>query len=266
MNLLRGWYALTHRELKKWIQQPILLFMGIVQPTIWMGLFGKAFGGAVSAGGSQAAVAAAFGTSDYFSFVAVGMPAFVVLFTAVFSGMSIVWDRRMGFLGKVLSTPVPRGAVVGAKMGSAVVRSLVQATIIFGLALAFGLRLSAELHWFSLPLVVLGLLLMSLGLAGLFTAIAVRSTRWETQMAVVNLLNLPLLFASNALYPVSIMPSWLQPFVPWNPVSHATDLARQLLLFETDWALVAGDLVFLAGFAALFAGVGWWMSTRYLSK
>jgi len=76
-----------------------------------------------------------FGTSDYFSFMSVGIVSFVTLFTTMFSGMSIVWDRRLGFLNKVLSTPVARGAIIMSKVFNAVIRSIIQAAIVLGFAL-----------------------------------------------------------------------------------------------------------------------------------
>jgi len=254
---MRGYAALLGRELKKWYQQPFNLFMGVVQPIVWMALFGKAL---------AARGAVLSGDEDYFSYMAAGMPSFVVLFTSVFSGMSIVWDRRLGFLSKVLSTPVSRGAVVLSKMTAAVVRSLALVVAILLVAFLLGLDVGAGFTWYSLPIMLFGLGLMGFGLAALLVSVAVRSTKWETQMALVNLLNLPLLFASNTLYPISAMPEWLQVVAHGNPVSYATDLSRQMLLDGPRWEAVLVDLGFLGAFAALFAGVGIWTSWRYLSK
>jgi ABC-2 type transport system permease protein len=104
------------------------------------------------------------------------------------------------------------------------------------------------------------------GLSSIFILIAIRSTRWETQMAVVNLLNLPLLFGSNALFPTKQMPGWLQAFARINPITYVTDATRQLLLFSTDLTQLAFDFAFLAGFALIFSTIGLLLSWRYLSK
>jgi ABC-2 type transport system permease protein len=217
---LHGLWALTNRELKKWYKEPIILFMSIIQPIIWMGLFGKAMNiGSIFASTSipvppgvdpelisKQIMEQAFGTSDYFSYMSVGILSFVVLFTAMFSGMSIVWDRRLGFLNKALSTPVARGSIIFAKVFSAVVRSLVQAGIVLTVAFLLGLQLSSSFTVLNLLGVFAALFLVCIGLSSIFILIAIRSTRWETQMAVVNLLNLPLLFGSNALFPTGLMP------------------------------------------------------------
>jgi len=114
---LHGLWALTNRDLVKWYKNPIQLFISLIQPVVWLGLFGKAlnFGSFISSqpGITSAEVTAinlqTFGTANYFNFLGAGMLAFIILFTAAFAGMSVVWDRRFGFMNKALSTPVGRG-------------------------------------------------------------------------------------------------------------------------------------------------------------
>ncbi len=268
---MSGLTALTGREIKKWLKNPTVLFISLVQPIIWMGLFGKAFnlGAMIPPGITSSGVnpITSFLGTDYFSYMAVGMLAFVVLFATMFSGMSIVWDRRLGFLNKVLSTPASRGSIVMSKVNIAVIRALVQAAIVLVAAVLLGLAFGAAFNPVYLVAVFGALFLMSIGLAALFVAIAIRSTKWETQMAIMNLLNLPLLFASNALFPIKAMPTWLQDVANVNPVSYGTDAARQLLLYTTvNWSSVVNDFVFLGIFAAIFASIGIALSWRYLSK
>ncbi len=261
---MSGLIALTGRELRKWYKQPFVLIISLIQPIIWMGLFGKAFNiGALAPPGSPTGF---FGAADYFSYMAVGMLSFVVLFATMFSGMSIVWDRRLGFLNKVLSTPVSRGSVIVSKVLIAVIRALVQAAIVLVAAVILGLQVGANFNPVLLLGVFAALFLMSVGLSALFVAIAIRSTRWETQMAIMNLLNLPLLFASNALFPTNLMPDWLRAFASVNPVSYGTDAARQLIILAPNWTNVANDFAFLGVFAAIFATIGIVLSWRYLSK
>src|ERR687886_587659 len=280
---VHGLWALTNRELKKWYKAPVLLFMSLIQPVIWLSLYGKAFNfGAIFASGALnipglnipkdalnslagQITQGTFGTSDYFSFLAVGMLSFVVLFTAMFSGMSIVWDRRFGFLNKVLSTPVSRGSVVMAKVLSSVLRSLAQASIVLIIAVILGIQLT-NMTAIGLAGTFAALFLMSLGLSSLFVMLALRSSDWQSQMAIMNLLNLPLLFASNTLFPAKFMPEWLQIIVRINPISYGTDVGRQLLLGTAGLNSIGYDFAYLAGFAVLFAGTGIVLSWRLLSK
>jgi ABC-2 type transport system permease protein len=269
---LHGIWALTNRDLKKWWKNPIQLIISLIQPVVWLGLFGKAlnFAGFVSqSGASQTAQNAillnTFGTTSYFSFLSAGMLAFIILFTAAFSGMSVVFDRRFGFMNKALSTPVGRGAIVLGKINQSVIRSLIQAAIVLGIAVALGMDTT---HMTALGIVgaFTILFLMSFGLSSLFVMLALRSSDWQTQMAIINLLNLPLLFASNALLPVKLMPAWLQTVVKLNPVSYANDATRQLLIGAIGSNSLLLDFSVMLGFAVILAGMGIVLSWKLLSK
>jgi ABC-2 type transport system permease protein len=280
---LHGLWALTNRELKKWYKTPLLLVLSLVQPVIWLGLFGKAMNfGAIFTGSSfnipglnipknildtlsSQIMQQTFGTTDYFSFLAVGMLSFISLFMAMQSGMSVVWDRRLGFLNKELSTPLARGAIPMGKVFSSILRGLIQAAIVLLIAILLGLNVShitviAVLGTFA------GILLMMMGFSSLFVMLAVRSANQDTQMMIINLLNLPLLFASNAMFPAKFMPGWLQPVVFWNPVSHATDISRQLLLGSTGMSSLGFDFLYLGVFATILVIVGMVVSSRFLSR
>ena len=278
-SALHGLWALTNRDLVKWYKNPIQLFISLIQPIVWLGLFGKAlnFGAFLSSNPSipasvvSAETVATFGTANYFSFLGAGMLAFIIMFTAAFAGMSVVWDRRFGFMNKALSTPVGRGSIVVGKVLQSTVRSLIQAAIVLVIAVALGMD-TAFFSVFTIAGAFVMLFLMTFGLSSLFVMLALRSSDWQTQMAVINLLNLPLLFASNAMLPVSIMPSWLQSIVRYNPVSYAVDGVRQMLLGSasaTGYNVLAPlwvDFGVLIGFAALLSILGIVLSWRYLSK
>ncbi|MEM3608139.1 MAG: ABC transporter permease [Candidatus Bathyarchaeia archaeon] len=301
--MLRGLWALTGRELKKWLKEPIMLFMAVLQPIIWMGLFGKAMNlnaiftagnlqldpskipENVTVGGAtiprdvliqviqQAfpdigakVMRNVFGIADYFSYMSVGMISMIVMFTTMFSGMSIVWDRRLGFLGKVLSTPVPRTAIILSKMLNAALRAMFQATIVLALAVLLGLKLSETFTPLNLLGVYAAVFLLSTGLSSLFLALALRSTRHETQIAIVNLINMPLMFASNIFFPIDMMPRWMQTVARVNPVSHLTDAVRQLTILRLDAPTLIADFAYLGGFAAALSILGVVLSWRYLTK
>jgi len=282
-SVFHGLWALTNKELKKWYKVPILLFMSLIQPVLWLGLFGKAFnlGGLFTASSfnipgfnipasvidqiASVFLKNTFGTTDYFSFLAVGMLSFIVLFTAMFSGMSIVWDRRLGILNKIMSTPVARGSIIISKVLSSVIRSLVQAAVVLVIAILLGMNIS---HITALGVLgtFIGLFLLTFGFSSIFIMLALRSTDQNTQIAIVNLLNLPLLFGSNALFPASFMPSWLQAFVKINPISYGTDIGRQLLLGATGMASLTFDFAYLGAFAVIFAVIGILLSWRFLTR
>ncbi|MCW4007140.1 MAG: ABC transporter permease [Candidatus Bathyarchaeota archaeon] len=292
---IHGLWALTNRELKKWYKAPVVFVLTLIQPVIWLGLLGNAlnlsslfsadsiqippdiimqFSPAQIAALSQffnglqdQIMRSTFGTTSYLSFMAVGMIAFTALFTTMFSGMSVVWDRRLGFLNKVLSTPVSRGVIIVSKVLSATLRAMFQAAIILIIAIPFGFTFGAAFT----PLNILGvfamLFLICMGLSSMFIAINVRSTRIETPMAVTNLLNLPLTFASSAFFPIERMPEWLQVVAKVNPLSYTIDGMRQLLIFDTiNYSQLALDFAFVGIFALVLTSIGIVLSWRFLNK
>nr|CAA69461.1 orf c01011 [Saccharolobus solfataricus P2] len=192
------------------------------------------------------------------------MLSFIVLFTSMQSGMSIVWDRRLGVLDRILTTPVPRGNIIIGKVLSAVIRSLVQATIVLVVAVLLGMTFAPEINPLDFLGVYAALFLMSFGLSSLFLMLALRATSWESQMAIMNLLNLPLLFTSNAFYPVKSMPYWLKPVAYINPLTYSNGVARGMLLgISTNLAI---DFLYLGLFAIILSTIGIVLSWKYLSK
>jgi ABC-2 type transport system permease protein len=281
--------ALTRREIKKWLKNPFLLFMMLIQPVIWLGLFGKAFNlsSLVSVPPevisqlppalqvqvpellNQVLSETFGGTTDYFTFMAAGMLSVVVLFTAMFSGMSVVWDRRFGFLNKLLVAPISRGSIVLAKVFSSVIRSMLQGLLIFGVAFGFGLQVGNAFGILDFLGVLVTLFLLSLGLTSMFLAITIRIKSHETVIAVANLLNLPLTFASNALFPIKQMPTWLQTIANLNPISYAADAVRSFILHSNsglDMPQLAVDFQYMIIFALVFSLVGILVARRGLRK
>ena len=294
---LHGLWALTNRELKKWYKAPTVFILTLIQPVIWLGLLGNALnlGSLVSSSslaippqvitdlqlspaqitGLQALFSnmgdtilqGTFGTTSYISFMAVGMIAFTALFTTMFSGMSVVWDRRLGFLNKALSTPVSRAVIILSKVLSATLRSMFQASVILIIAVPLGFQFGAAFTPLSILGVFAFLFLICMGLSSMFIAINIRSTRIETPMAVMNLLNLPLTFASSAFFPIERMPEWLQAVATVNPLSYTMNGMRQLLINQTiNYADLAIQYAYVGIFAAVLTTVGIVLSWRFLNK
>ncbi len=267
-----GLWALTNRELKKWYQQPFVFAMGIIQPILWLTLLGKAMNlGAMIPnnipGVSQDAIMmATFGTTDYFSFMAMSMVAFTVVFTTAFTGMSVVWDKRLGFMNKVLSTPVSRSSIILSKVFSASIRAMFQAAIVAVIAFALGLVTGTNFAWWSIFGVFAVVFLISVGLSSLFTALTLRATRMEMPQAIFQLITLPLMFASSAYFPIDKMPSWLQAVASVNPISYTIDAVRRLMIFSDGYGPLGLDFAFVGIFAAIVTAICIVLSWRYLNK
>jgi ABC-2 type transport system permease protein len=270
-NRLHGLWALTNRDLKKWYQNPIVFIIGIIQPILWLALLGKAMN--ISSiiptipGISTAAIMQQqFGTADYFSFMAMGMVAFTTVFTTAFVGISVVFDRRLGFMNKVLSTPVSRSVIILSKVISASIRSVFQAGIVTAIAFLLGLQLGVNFTVFSIFGVFVMVFLIGFGLSSMFTAITLRTTRMETPQAIFNLVTLPLMFASSAYFPIENMPNWLQIIANANPISYTIDAVRRLMIFGDGYGRLLLDFAFVGVFAIVATTLCVVLSWRFLNK
>ncbi len=271
-NRFHGLWALTNRDLKKWYQNPIVFIIGIIQPILWLALLGKAMNiSAIIPTGipgisSSAIMQNTFGTSDYFSFMAMGMIAFTTVFTTAFVGISVVFDRRLGFMNKVLSTPVSRSVIILSKVLSASIRSMFQAAIVTAIAFLLGLQLGVNFTAFSIFGVFAIVFLIGFGLSSMFTAITLRTTRMETPQAIFNLVTLPLMFASSAYFPIANMPNWLQAIANVNPISYTIDAVRRLMIFGDGYGKLPLDFAYVGVFAILVTAICVVLSWRFLNK
>ncbi len=269
---LHGLWALTNRELKKWYQQPFVLIMGIIQPILWLALLGKAMNlsamipTGIPGVSTDAIMLQTFGTTDYFSFMAMGMVAFTTVFTTAFTGMSVVWDKRLGFMNKVLSTPVSRSAIILAKVLSASIRAIFQAAIVAAIAFALGLVTGSNFSALSIFGVFAIVFLISVGLSSMFTALTLRATRMEMPQAIFQLITLPLMFASSAYFPIDKMPNWLQAIASVNPISYTIDAVRRLMIFNDGFGPLPLDFAFVGIFAVVVTAICVVLSWRYLNK
>jgi ABC-2 type transport system permease protein len=289
-----GLWALTHRELKKWYQQPFVFAMGIIQPILWLALLGKAMNignlfstttlpslpqltpplsasqlqglGVYFAGFQSNVMQTTFGTADYFSFMSMSMVAFTVVFTTAFVGMSVVWDKRLGFMNKVLSTPVARSSIILSKVFAASIRAIFQAGIVAAIAFALGLITGSNFTVFSIFGVFAIVFLISVGLSSFFTALTLRATRMEMPQAIFQLITLPLMFASSAYFPINQMPSWLQAVATVNPISYTIDAVRRLMVFSDGFGPLPLDFAVVGLFALIVTAICVVLSWRYLNK
>ena len=190
-----------------------------VQPILWLVLFGGVFARAqlIPTGGLP-----------YLDFMAPGILGQSALFVSIFYGVGIIWERDLGITNKFLVSPTPRAALVLGKALSAGVRSLSQAVIIYAVALLLGVKLNWN------PLALAGVLVVVVLGAALFATfsliIACLVKTRERFMGIGQLLTMPLFFASNAIYPIGLMPDWLRFISRINPLSYEVDALRALML------------------------------------
>ena len=187
--------------------------------------------------------------------MAPGILAQSVLFIAIFYGIAIIWERDLGIVHKFLVSPTPRAALVLGKALSAGLRALSQAFIIYALALVLGVKM----NW--APGALLGVVFMVILGAAFFSTfsliIACLVKTRERFMGIGQVLTMPFFFASNAIYPIAIMPRWLQVFSRLNPLTYEVDALRALMLAGgTSQFGLALDFGVLVGLTALLVILG----------
>ncbi len=231
-DFIRITLIVAELEVRKLAHDATDLVVRAIQPALWLIIFGQVF---------TQIRAIPTGDLSYIEFLAPGILAQSVLFISIFYGIAIIWERDLGILQKFLVSPAPRAALVMGKALSAGVRALSQAVIIYLLAFAMGV----QINWN--PLALLGVVLVVFLGASIFATFSlivacIVKTR-ERFMGIGQVLTMPLFFASSAIYPIAIMPIWLQAIARVNPLTYLVDALRTLMLRgELDMGRISIDL------------------------
>lgn len=219
LGFLVSMFAVAEAEVRKLRHDPVDLFTRIVQPALWLLIFGQVFAGIreIPTGGIS-----------YRDFLAPGILAQSVLFIAIFYGISTIWERDLGILAMYLVSPAPRTALVLGKSLAAGVRALAQATMVYVLALLLGIHL--QLHPAAVGATIV-LIVLSAAIFACFSLIVacIVKTR-ERFMGINQVMTMPLFFASSAIYPLAMMPHWVRVLATLNPLTYQVDGLRTLML------------------------------------
>jgi ABC-2 type transport system permease protein len=243
---LRQTSAIMEMDLRKLRHDATELLTRAIQPALWLLIFGQVF--------TRTHVIPT-GTVRYLDFMAPGVLAQSVLFIAIFYGIAIIWERDLGLIHKLLVSPAARGTLVLGKAISAGIRAISQGIIIYALAWF----LNVKLNWS--PLAMLGVLAAIVLGAALFATfsliIACLVKTRERFMGIGQVLTMPLFFASNAIYPIDMMPRWLRAIAYGNPLTYEVDALRGLMIHGAPsmhpiWI----DFAVLVGVTAALTWVG----------
>jgi len=247
-----GAYGVAAAEVQKLRHDPLELVTRALQPVLWLLLFGEVM--AQVRGMSQ-------GSLRYLDFLSAGILAQSVLFVAIFYGISAIWERDLGVLQRYLVSPAPRSAIVIGKALSASVRALSQATIVYILALLLGVGIDLDPVNIAGVVIVIGLGSALFSTFSLVIACFVKTR--ERFMGIGQVLTMPIFFASNAIYPLALMPAWLRAVSHLNPLTYEVDALRALMLTggASDYG-VPLDLAVLAGVAAVLIAIAARMYAR----
>jgi len=258
LSLITGYctqiYAVADAEIQKLRHDPSELLTRALQPAIWLLLFGQV----------MAQVRGIADGGRYLDFLAPGILAQSVLFAAIFYGIAAIWERDLGVLHRFMVSPAPRSALVLGKAASSAVRGLSQAVIVYGLAVLIGIDVSFR------PAHILGVAIFIAIGSALFSTFSliiacIVKTR-ERFMGIGQVLTMPIFFASNAIYPIELMPPWLKTISSANPLTYEVDGLRALMLTGGTTKYGLGfDAAVLIAVTALLVGIAARMYPRLTS-
>lgn len=241
---LRQTFAIAEADLRKLRHDPTELFTRMIQPSIWLLIFGQAM---------AQVKGIPTGHLSYLDFIAPGILAQSVLFIAVFYGIGLIFERDMGILHKILVTPAPRTALIIGRALAGGVRGLSQIFIVYFLCFLLGVHL----RWNVLTIlgVVLTVILSGATFSTLSLIVAAIVKKRERFMGIGQVLTMPLFFASNALYPIEMMPGWIRAVSIVNPLTYQVDALRSLMIAGelSTFGLMTDLGVGLLAFAVLVA-------------
>lgn len=239
MNMLSTIYILWIRQLKRYVRSRARMISALAQPLLFLVAFGFGFG----------PIYAAAGEGDYINFLAPGIIAMTVIFTAMFNGIELIWDRQFGFLKETLVAPVSRFSILlGRTLGGATVATI-QGCIVFLITLLMGFRPN---NWALLPLALLLIFLTSLLFTTFGTIVASFLEDMQAFPLIMNFLVMPLFFLSGALFPLEGLPKGVALVSYFNPLSYGVDGLRGILGASSHFGLIIDFLVITFIIAVLF--------------
>src|SRR5450755_4534201 len=211
--------AVADVELRKLLRDPTELVSRAVQPVLWLTVFGQVM---------ERVRGIHSGPVSYLVFITPGILAQSVLFSAIFYGIAVIWERDLGVVHKLLVSPARRSSLVFGKAVAAGFRGILQAVVIYLVALVMHVSLRLD------PLAIFAVLASVMLGSGIFATFSliiacIVKTR-ERFMGIAQLLTMPMFFASNAIYPLDIMPGWLRVIAQINPLTYLIDALRGLMI------------------------------------
>ncbi|MGH8777174.1 MAG: ABC transporter permease [Jiangellaceae bacterium] len=235
---------LTGRLLRATGRQPAFVVIVLIQPMIWLLLFGQLFKRVVEVPG--------FGGGSYIDFLTPGVVVMTVLFTSGWSGMAFIEDMDRGVMDKMLSSPVSRGAVMASSVANQAVTIVIQALVVVGIGLLLGASFAGSV--LGVLVTLLAAVLLAAAFSSLSNGMALLVRTRESLIGFTTMLTLPLSFLSSAMMAKDVMPDWMATVANYNPVDWAAVASREALSADPAWSDV---LVRLGGLLAVALVMGW---------
>jgi ABC-2 type transport system permease protein len=252
VNVVAHTWFMVGRQIRNLIRQPIWIVMMLIQPMIWLILYGQLFSRVPTLRG---------GAGSYVEFLAPGVIVMNAFFGATWSGMGMIDDIDRQVISRFLTTPVSRLSLVLSQIVRAGITAMIQALVILVVGLALGVRVhGGALGWL---VVFLGAALLACAFGGFSQGLALLMRREESMIAVANFIGLPLMFLSTILISRSTTPHWIQVATHYNPVDWGAVAARNAVVFGGPWGPTFAHLGYLLAFTVATAGFADWALRRY---
>jgi len=229
----------------------------LIQPAIWIIVVGNIFSE------TQPLIQSVGFPGTYLEFMTPGVIILTAIFTSIFGGVNTLWDRRYGFMNKVLTSPISRISIALGKMLAISTISAFQASLILGIALAIGVSFPNLIM--ILPIMAI-VILFSVGFSGISVLVATISKSQETFWGTINFLGMPLFMLSPALFPLELLPEWLANVARFNPVTYTVLLVRGLMTGVTENFDVFQSIGIIACFVAIMVILTSYVFTREVNK
>ncbi|MGC2789803.1 MAG: ABC transporter permease [Thermoplasmata archaeon] len=257
--MIRELGALTRRELLRLGRNPQAIFTALLLPILYLLLFGQAFNLSSIGGGQVPAsvfLALYRGAPSYFSYFSAGMTGFVAVTATLFIGANVIFDRLFGVLKRTAASPATATSIFGSRLLAGMIQPVGLAFLVLGLAILLGhvglsgLEVTASVTVVGAVEIVLAILILSAMFASLFLAIGFTIEQPQSYFAVVNLINLPVLLTSAALFPWGTMPPWFRNIASYNPITLAVNVLRENLFAGASAYYPDSPAVYLLGLVA----------------
>jgi len=253
MTTLRHTALLTSRQLRAFSRQPAYLMMNIVNPIIWLLLFGRLF--------TSVAKLPGFSGGDYLAFLTPGIVMMMAMSAASWAGTSFIDDMQTGVMDRFLTSPTRRAALVAATMLHQSVLSVLQTLIVLVVAWLSGVRLGGGPA--GVALLLLSAILLTFVVAAFSNAVALTAREQSALIGISQMLMFPLMFLSSALMDTSLSPGWIRAIARFNPFEWAVAAGRGALQADPDWASVWTHLGLLAGLGVAMTWLATWAFGAY---
>jgi ABC-2 type transport system permease protein len=240
--LVHSW-LLTARGLRAILRQPAYAAITLIQPIIWLLLFGELFKSVIHVPGFST------GGSTYLEFLTPGVIVMTALFASGWAGTTYIEDMNRGVMDRMLASPVSRGALMVGTLAFQTITTLVQCLVVFGVSFLCGARYEAPARGVAVTMVAVALLTVIF--AALSNAVALLVRQQEALIGISQFISLPLPFLSAALIDITLAPMWVQEIARYNPVDWAVVASRETLSADPDWGAVLPRLGALAALAAV---------------